>query len=453
MELRISGGRRLTGRVTVQGSKNAGQKILPAIAALSVPVEIKNCSLVDDNRVLLSVLEYLGAKIEYDGNNVRIDPSHIEPKMIPRYLTSGSTGTFVFAGAMLRRFGYVSIGGPGGDQIGSRPVDFHLRAFEAMGAKCKRSGDYYEISAQRLVPTAYEFPRKSANGTVNAAIVASGTNGATRFTNVDRDPDIDNFVELMRTAGAVMGYDDDGSLIVTGTPNLNETSSLSVTMVPDRNDTATLLVACSLIGEDVILTNVPPLEQLKALVDLLAHLGAEIEFRDDEIRISRLDPCGTASQHMDIYTDAFPGLSTDWGPLVQVLISQAKGDFKFTETVFSQRFAHLTGLAAMGANIRYLGENLHKELYRFPVSDGKPHSVQISGPRSLTGATVSATDIRAAAALAVAGLVAEGETTIKCAEHLRRGYENLPERWRQLGAEISDYLLTDSPSERSGDTA
>lgn len=441
MRLSVHGGFTLKGAVRIQGAKNAGQKIIPAVATLSSVVTIRNCSLVDDNRVLLQILEHLGAKVSVQGSTVVIDPRPIEPRSISRDLTRKSTGAFVFAGALLRRFGHVRIGGPGGDQLGSRPVDFHLAAFEALGARCRRKGDYYELASDRLSPAAYTFPHKSANGTVNAVLAAASSKGDSLFSNPDRDPDIDNFLELMRAAGTEVEYGPDGSLHVGGGAlDEGEQDPISITMVSDRNDAATWLVIAATVGDDLVLTDLPPTSQLNALTDLMRELGVSVALSDGEACVSRLQADKARKSCLDVLTAPFPGMSTDWGPLVQVLLSLAHGEFTFTETVFAERFAQLQGLTDMGAAIRYLPIDLVTERYRFPMPDNKPHSIGISGPSSLSGARVTATDIRAGAALLVAALAARGHTVIDSAQQLRRGYEDLPRRLRSVGADISDYL-------------
>jgi UDP-N-acetylglucosamine 1-carboxyvinyltransferase len=440
VRLSVHGGLTLKGTVRIQGSKNAGQKIIPAVATLSSVVTIRNCSLVDDNRVLLQILEHLGAKVSIQGSTVVIDPRPIEPRSISRDLTRKSTGTFVFAGALLRRFGHVRIGSPGGDQLGSRPVDFHLAAFEALGARCRREGDYYALASDHLSPAAYTFPHKSANGTVNAVLAAASSKGDSLFSNPDRDPDIDNFLELMRAAGTEVEYGPEGSLHVGGALDEGDQDPISITMVPDRNDAATWLVIAAVVGDDLVLTDLPPTSQLNALTDLMRELGVSVTLSDGEARVSRLQADNAMKSCLDVLTAPFPGISTDWGPLVQVLLSLAHGEFTFTETVFAERFAQLQGLVDMGAAIRYLPIDLATERYRFPMPDNKPHSIGISGPSSLSGARVTATDIRAGGALLVAALAAQGHTVIDSAQHLRRGYEDLPRRLRSVGADISDYL-------------
>ena len=439
MKLTVDGGQPLSGTVHIQGAKNAGQKIIPAVAMLDSKVTIDNCSLVGDNRVLLRILEHLGAVVSIEESKVTIDPRTIISKEIPRDLTVLSTGTFVFAGAMLRRFGHVQIGGPGGDEIGSRPVDFHLSAFEALGAKTNRIGDSYEIWMPKGRAGTYVFPFKTANGTVNAVIVASGLSGVTVLGNPDRDPDIENFLELIKAAGAEATYCPDGDLKVVGN-TARVKGPISLTMVPDRNDAATWLTIAATVGEAMTLLDMPPLPELSALVDLLGDVGVELDVDGSTYIVTGFRQRTIQGHRADIRSGPFPGVSTDWGPLIQVLLSRSSGEFTFTETVFAQRFAQVAGLVKMGAAIHYLADNLYLDSYRFPMPDGNPHSIGISGPRALRGATVTATDIRAGAALLVAALAANGETVIMGAEHLKRGYEDLPQRLRTVGAHVTDFV-------------
>lgn len=423
---------RLNGSVQVQGSKNAGQKIIPSLALSDGVTHLRKCSLVGDNRALLQILEALGAKVSIDGNDVRVDTTRLASKAIPRELTAKTTGSFIFAGALLGRFGRAELGAPGGDELGSRPVDFHLAAFEAMGVSVTRNGENYILTLTDPRPADYTFPRKTANGTVNAVLLASTLPGLSIFRNVDWDPDIKDHLDFMTAAGADIRYDESsGSIRVQGAPGA--LSGCEYRMLADRNDAVTWLCAGLLGGGSVTLTNVP--DGVQPAIDLVRKMGAHVDAQGDSLTVSRTSGLKNVSE---VVTAAYPGFSTDWGPMLQALMCISDGEATFTECVFAYRFSQIDGFVAMGADIEYIQEPMHEEKYRFPRDQKNPHSVRIAGVPRLHGASVTGKDIRGAAALLIAGLAADGVTTLDGAEQLLRGYEDIVGRIRGLGGDVSD---------------
>lgn len=422
----------LRGSIEVQGSKNAGQKIIPSLAAVSGVTYLHKCSLVGDNLALLDILESLGAHVSIAGNFVSVDTTSLISREISRQQTVRTTGSFIFAGALLGRFGHVRIGAPGGDEIGSRPVDFHLAAFEALGAKVVREGETYVLTLDSPMPADYTFPNKTANGTVNAVLLASFIPGVSVFRNVDWDPDIKDFCRFLSRAGAKVEYDTAaGAISVNG--GSSPLAGCEYTMLADRNDAVTWLAAGLFRGGELAITNAP--EGIDPAVALLREMGAKITDEEGVLTVRGSDRLENVPE---VFTAAYPGLSTDWGPMLQAVMCTATGSTVFTECVFSDRFSQIDGFVAMGAKIEYLSEPLHADKYRFRKDPGNPHSVLITGPSQLRGTKVCGRDIRGAASLLIAGLGAEsGTTTIDGAEHLLRGYENLVQRVRSIGGDIS----------------
>lgn len=428
------GGSCLAGTISVQSSKNAGQKIIPATVLVPGITVLEECSLVDDNRALLDMLRLLQIGVVVDDSKVTIDATRPVNTAIPREMTMRTTGSFMLAGALLARFGRATLGAPGGDALGSRPVDYHLAAFEAMGVAFSETCRGYQLALDNPISADFTFPSKTANGTVNACVLATSIPGVTKLRNVDWDPDIADLVAFLRCAGMNVDHRaDDSSLIVQGCrAGSNLVSAVEHHMISDRNDAVTLLCAAIAGRGEVVICRVP--DGIQPAIELLRNMGANIEEIDDELHVHPVDRLVNVPE---VVTAAYPGLSTDWGPMLQALMITAAGQCRFTETVFARRFAHIESLRRLGADIDAIRSPAHSRLYRFRADD-QPHTLVIRGVAELTGDTVRANDIRGAAALVIAAIQASGTTRIEGAEHLLRGYELLPERLRSINALCDD---------------
>jgi len=357
-------------------------------------------------------------------------------KEIPPEITALSTGTFLFAGALLSRYGEVKLWHPGGDRIGKRPITWHLDAFRRLGASIYEADAYYEVRATKLVGTTIPFVRPTANGAINAIIAAAHAAGETTIENVAPEPEIRNAVDFLQTVGARVEWRDARSLRVHGVDQ--GTGSGEIDIIPDRNDAATFLIARVLGHGPVTLQDVRA-DHLTALLDALTSVGTALELHTDHgrqsITVQRVswNPIG-----LEIMSRPYPGFSTDWGPLIQVLMTQLPASSTFHETIFSQRFAHISELVKMGATIHYLDLPADESLYNFtptPEVD-RHHSVEIRGPSQLHATVVHANDVRAGAALVLSGIIASGVTEVMRIEQAERGYEAFAERLNQLGAAI-----------------
>ncbi len=426
----INGGKLLNGTIRVQGAKNAGQKIIPALLTNLGEVEIQQCSCVQDNEVLMSILTRLGTKIIRKSDSIVFDTTHVHNEFIERETTVLSTGTFVFAGAMLRRFGEAKLGAPGGDQLGSRPVDFHLDAFKAMGVNIEKHGEIYHLNLTNPICTDYTFPRKTANGTVNACILASGINGVTILRNVDWDPDIENFMNVMNTFGNRIKYIN-GVIVIEGNAKLT-TKNILTRMISDRNDAVTLICLALVCGGCIEIQNIP--DGIEAAILLLREMGANMQQVGTTLIVNK----SHLKNVEEVVTGAHPLLSTDFGPMLQAVMTQAKGRCIFTETVFEKRFGQVDGLIALGADIEKIRCNKYNEKYRFTDDGISSHSLRIEGSRQLKGTNLYATDIRSAASLLIAALCAEGKSCLHHAEHIYRGYERMVTRLTDIGAYINE---------------
>ena len=432
----IKGGFPLHGEVTIQGAKNAAQKILPATIVFPGDYILKNVPLIQDARALIDILIFLGATVDFvEEHVVRINTENVSTKEIPSEVTATSTGTFLFAGALLSRFGEVKIWHPGGDRIGKRPVAWHLAAFQKLGASVIEEQSYYEVHATKLMGNCtIPFARPTANGTVNAVIAAVRAHGETLIENVAPEPEIQNFIEFMQNIGANVEWMGENQIHVKGVEQGKGSGEIEI--IPDRNDAATFLLAATLGHGPVTLH---PLHQdhLRPLLDTLKRVGVRFEAcshqRDQSLTV-QCDKLRETDLH--IMSCPYPGFSTDWGPMMQVLMTQLPGTSSFHETIFSQRFAHIEELIEMGAEIHYRDTPSDESMYNFVRTPGIFHAVQIQGPRRLHGTAVTANDVRAGAALVLAGLVAEGVTELNGVEQIGRGYEMFAERLNQLGASI-----------------
>lgn len=436
-KLIIKGNCSLSGEVSVQGSKNAAQKILPATVVFPGEYLIRNLPSIQDSISLTNILRFLGAKVEMlDNHTARIDTCNLHLREIPPEMTETSTGSFLFAGALLSRFGQVKIWHPGGDKIGARRVNWHLDAFRRLGASVTEEQDYYEVRATRLIGTTIKFTRPTVNGTVNAILGSVRAHGVTMLQNVPLDPEIDNFIEFMQNTGVKVERLHDNQIRVEGAES--ESVKVDVSIIPDRNDAATFAIAGVLGGGPVVLRGIYE-EHLLPLLTVLTAAGAKIETKSDGqwqslvIQCDRLLPPG-----LHVMSRPYPGFSTDWGPMTQVLMTQIPGKSTFHETIFSQRFAHIKYLIQMGADIEYFNPEVDNSVYNFfaDPSAGLYHAVRIKGPTRLHGAEVDANDVRAGAALVLAGIIAHGVTQVTSVDQIDRGYELFVERLKQLGASI-----------------
>lgn len=411
--LLVQGGNKLQGRVRISGAKNA---VLPIIAASilgtkkSALLEVPN---LDDVQTICKVLECLGVKIDNTiHHTLKIDSSNIIGYEAPYELVTAMRASFLVMGALLARVGRAKISQPGGCAIGSRPIDIHLKGFEALGAKIEQGHGYIEASAPHgLVGTTIYMDFPSVGATENLIMAASMAKGTTIIENCAEEPeivDLANYVNMM--GGKVRG---------AGTPTIRidgvtELTGGEHTVIPDRIEAGTFLVAGAIGQGDIVVENVL-CEHMKPLIAKLREAGAFIEEGIDAVHV--VGP--KVLKGITVKTLPYPGFPTDMQAQMMVLMCIAQGQSEVTETVFENRFMHVDELVRMGANIRTSGR-----------------TAMIDGVKKLYGCQVRATDLRAGAAMVLAGLVADGTTEITDIFHIDRGYENIVQKFRQLGANI-----------------
>lgn len=409
----VKGGNRLVGTVKTSGAKNA---VLPIIAASILgtsPSRLDEIPALEDVRTICAVLECLGIKVDAsEPHTLKIDSREITSCEAPYELVRSMRASFLVMGPLLARKGYARISQPGGCAIGTRPIDLHLKGFEALGVKIEQGHGYIEASAPEGMTGAniyLDFP--SVGATENIMMAAAMANGTTVLENPAEEPEIVDLANYLNQMGArVRGA---GTNVIT-IEGVSELHGVQHSVIPDRIEAGTYMIAAAMTGGDVIIENVLP-EHQKPLIAKLREAGAMVEEDIDRIHVvgsGRL-------KAVDIKTLPYPGFPTDMQAQMMAMLSVAEGRSKITETVFENRFMHVVELNRMGANI---------------TTEGR--SAVITGPAHLTGCTVRATDLRAGAAMILAGLVAEGATEICDIYHIDRGYEEIAAKLTRLGADI-----------------
>ncbi len=409
----VKGGNRLVGTVKTSGAKNA---VLPIIAASILgtsPSRLDEIPALEDVRTICAVLECLGIKVDAsEPHTLKIDSREITSCEAPYELVRSMRASFLVMGPLLARKGYARISQPGGCAIGTRPIDLHLKGFEALGVKIEQGHGYIEASAPEGMTGAniyLDFP--SVGATENIMMAAAMANGTTVLENPAEEPEIVDLANYLNQMGArVRGA---GTNVIT-IEGVSELHGVQHSVIPDRIEAGTYMIAAAMTGGDVIIENVLP-EHQKPLIAKLREAGALVEEDIDRIHV-----VGSGKlKAVDIKTLPYPGFPTDMQAQMMAMLSVAEGRSKITETVFENRFMHVVELNRMGANI---------------TTEGR--SAVITGPAHLTGCTVRATDLRAGAAMILAGLVAEGATEICDIYHIDRGYEEIAAKLTKLGADI-----------------
>ena len=415
-KLFIQGGRRLSGTVKVSGAKNA---VLPVIAAsllASTPSVIEEIPDLDDVRTITEVLQYLGLTTRWqEPGRLFIDSTGVKSCEASYELVRKMRASFLVMGPLLSRFQEARISLPGGDAIGSRPIDLHLKGFEALGAQIIFGHGFIEARAPKGLQGAriyLDFP--SVGATENIMMAASLAHGQTIIENAAQEPEIVDLANYLNAMGANVRGAGTNAVRIEGVQKLTGTT---YAVIPDRIEAGTYMVAAAITGGDVTLDNVL-FEHMKPLVAKLKEAGVAIEESVDQIRVKAGD--NLKIRAVDVKTLPYPGFPTDMQAQFMALMAVANGSSVITETVFENRFMHVDELKRMGANIKI---------------DGR--IAMVDGVSCLTGCPVTATDLRAGAALIIAGLVAKGRTEIGAIHHIDRGYDRIVDKLKALGADIS----------------
>ncbi|MBQ6492560.1 MAG: UDP-N-acetylglucosamine 1-carboxyvinyltransferase [Erysipelotrichaceae bacterium] len=409
--IRIKGGKKLKGEVTVSSCKNSVVAILPSVVLASEIVKLYDVPEIKDVQILIKLLGLLNISVRADGDELTIDPTNITNIDLLDEDVMKLRASYYFMGALLGRFRHVRMYSPGGCNLGPRPIDLHLKGFEALGAKIKQDGNIIEIDAEELLGDDIYLDFASVGATINIMLAACFARGRTTIENAAKEPEIIDLSSMLNKMGAQIRGAGTSEITINGVSRLK---GCIHDIIPDRIEAGTYIIASAACGEDVTVRNVIP-QHIEALTSKLEEMGVKLEQGSDYVRVYGSDDL----KPVDIITQPFPGFATDLQQPLTALLTKANGDSKVEETIYMERFKHCNELNLMGANI-----------------ECQTGSSLIHGPTPLHGTDISATDLRCGASLVIAGLMADGETVIHNAYHIYRGYDSIVAKLKALGANI-----------------
>lgn len=410
-KLIIEGNRELSGSVHIGGAKNSVVALLPASILTSGKCVIENVPDISDVRMLIETLKYLGSKIEYENEVLRIDNSNIEPKSITEEFASKIRASYYFMGSLLSKYHNVDITCPGGCSIGTRPIDIHLEAFEKMGVKILEDDGHYKMHVDELNGTNIFFNFPSVGATINVMLASVLAKGKTKIINAATEPEITNVASFLNSMGARIFGAGTSTIEITGVDKLGDGY---VKVIPDRIEAGTYLIIGSLLGKNFKVEDIIE-EHLFALISKLQDAGVKLVVKNNTITVNKTKNL----KSVNIKTGVYPGFATDLGQPMSAFLTQCEGEALFEETIYENRLRHIPHLNNMGADIKAFDK-----------------TAIIRGKTPLVGRKVKATDLRAGASMLIAGMLAEGTTTIYNIEHLLRGYERIVDKLNNVGANI-----------------
>ncbi len=422
----VNGGNRLIGEVAVSGAKNAAVAIIPAVLLCDEGIcRIENVPAISDVNAIIRILYELGANVKVINNTtVEIDATHISSHILTASMTSKMRASSYFIGAMLGRFKKAKVAPPGGCDFGVRPIDQHIKGFETLGATVTIDGGMVNARAAELIGNSIYLDKVSVGATVNIMLAAVKARGLTVIENAAREPHIVDLANFLNSMGAnIMGAGTD-VIKIRGVSSLHGTN---YSIIPDQIEAGTYMIAAAITGGDLMITNVIP-KHLESISAKLIEAGATVEEFDEAVRVTMNGRPKTCN----VLTMPHPGFPTDMQPQMTTLLALSDGVSVMTEGVWDNRFKYVDQLTLMGAKIKV---------------DGKV--AIINGVEALSAAPVKATDLRAGAAMVLAGLAADGMTEIENIEYIDRGYDNIVEKLSAVGAEIRRVTFIDPNAGRS----
>ena len=415
----IKGGNALKGEVRISGAKNAAVAILPAVLLSDEPCIVENLPNISDVATILKTMQALGANIKaLNKSAVEIDPRHVNSFVVSKKMAEGRRASSYFLGALLGRLGRARVAPPGGCDFGVRPIDQHIKGFEALGAKMSIENGMVDARAQKLSGCSIYLDVVSVGATINIMLAAVKAAGLTVIENAAREPHIVDLANFLNSMGADIMGAGTSVIKIRGVRHLHGTS---YSIIPDQIEAGTYMAAAEAAGGAVLITNVTP-KHLESIIAKLQETGAKITEYDEAVRVQM----NRRPHKCNIKTMPHPGFPTDMQPQIAVLLSIADGTSIITEGVWDSRFRYVDQLTLMGADIQV---------------DGK--MAVITGVKSLHSAPVKAVDLRAGAAMIIAGLAADGITEIEEIDHIDRGYEDVVEKLTKIGANIKRVTVTD----------
>ena len=411
-KLVVTGGNKLVGEVTISGAKNAAVAVIPAAILVEGVCRIENIPAIKDVAIIIEMLEQLGAIVQYiDKNTVEIDCTKIHTYTAPYEMVIRMRASYYLVGALLGRFNRAKVAFPGGCDFGVRPIDQHIKGFEALGVKVQMKHGIIHAAADTLKATQVYMDVVSVGATINLILAAVKAKGTTIIENAAKEPHVVDLANFLNAMGANVKGAGTDVIKIRGVERL---TGGTYSIIPDQIEAGTFMIAAAAAGGDVLIKNVIP-KHLESVTAKRVEMKANVEEYDDAIRVSRTGKLIKAN----VKTIPYPGFPTDLQPLAAVLLCMAEGTSTITEGVWDSRFQYVDELKRMGAKIKVEG--------RMAV---------IEGVERLSGAPVKAVDLRGGAAMVIAGLVGEGITEIRDLSHIDRGYEYFEEKLAGIGADI-----------------
>lgn len=411
-KLVINGGKSIFGKVNINGAKNAAVAILPAaIIASKGTSTVDNIPNIEDINCIEKILKYLGCKVEKTSNSITIDSTEITTTNADIEEVRKMRASYYFLGALLARFKKARVELPGGCPIGVRPIDQHIKGFEALGAKVVIEHGAVNLTADELIGTSIYFDVVSVGATINVMLAATLAKGVTVLENSAKEPHVVDVANFLNSMGANIKGAGTDTIKITG---VEELTGCNYSAIPDQIEAGTFMIATAACGGEVIINNVIP-KHLESISAKLIEMGAEVIEHDDAVTIKSKGRL----KGVNIKTLPYPGFPTDLQQPMSTLSTIAEGRSIINESIYESRFKHVDELKKMGATIKVEG--------RIAIIDGV---------ETLTGAQVRATDLRAGAAMVIAGLIANGTTIVEGIEHIDRGYPNIENKFKALGADI-----------------
>ena len=409
----INGGHPLKGEVTISGAKNSVVALIPATILADDIVTLDGVPDISDVASLIEIMTIMGAKIERKEDSLIIDPRGVKNMPMPFGKINSLRASYYFYGSLLGRYGQATVGLPGGCDLGPRPIDLHLKAFEAMGAAMTMDGSSMKLATdgKPLQGANIYMDTVSVGATINTILAAVKAEGRTVIENAAREPEIIDVVTLLNNMGAHIRGAGTDIIIIDGVPQLHGTRHQ---VIPDRIEAGTYIALAAAIGEGIQINNVL-YEHLESYIAKLEEMGVRMTISEDSIFVEKQ----TGLKAIQIKTSPYPGFATDLQQPITPLLLTAVGRGRIVDTIYEKRVNHVPELAKMGATISTLNDHIIYE-----------------GPNQLTGSSVKATDLRAGAALVIAGLMASGKTEITNVEYILRGYSDIIHKLTQLGADI-----------------
>ncbi|VTY25114.1 UDP-N-acetylglucosamine 1-carboxyvinyltransferase [Streptococcus parasanguinis] len=409
----INGGRPLKGEVTISGAKNSVVALIPATILADDIVTLDGVPDISDVASLIDIMTIMGAKIERKEDSLIIDPRGVKNMPMPFGKINSLRASYYFYGSLLGRYGQATVGLPGGCDLGPRPIDLHLKAFEAMGAAMTQDGSSMKLATdgKPLKGANIFMDTVSVGATINTILAAVKAEGRTVIENAAREPEIIDVVTLLNNMGAHIRGAGTDIITIDGVAHLHGTRHQ---VIPDRIEAGTYIALAAAIGEGIQINNVL-YEHLESYIAKLEEMGVRMTISEDSIFVEKQ----TGLKAIQIKTSPYPGFATDLQQPITPLLLTAAGRGRIVDTIYEKRVNHVPELAKMGATISTLNNHIIYE-----------------GPNQLTGSSVKATDLRAGAALVIAGLMASGTTEITNVEYILRGYSDIIQKLTQLGADI-----------------